>query len=141
MGLDAMSQPHRGGPVPPYDCAGRTDHAAEVTSTARSRHEFWRDHLTGTASTTTSKEDALTDRQFQLLLEGARRLDDPFARQARFVIFATDRLGMRAGEVTHMTAEWIDWHEKTIHVHRSTAVRRAVMGTGPVDTVASRPSR
>nr|WP_282594480.1 site-specific integrase [Halomarina salina] len=126
-----MSQPHRGGPVPPYDGAERTDHVTEAPSTARSGREFWRDHLTGTASTTTSKEDALTDRQFQLLLEGARRLDDPFARQARFVIFATGRLGMRAGEVTHMTAEWIDWREKTIHVPSFDRCTKGRGGNGP----------
>lgn len=48
----------------------------------------------GNSSVANSKEDAVTDRQFQLLLEGARRLDEPYAGQSRFVIFAPVALGI-----------------------------------------------
>jgi hypothetical protein len=35
-----------------------------------------------------SREDALTDKEFVLLLEGARELKEPFDIQARFIIIA-----------------------------------------------------
>ena len=35
-----------------------------------------------------SREDALTDKEFVLLLEGARKLEEPIDLQARFIIMA-----------------------------------------------------
>lgn len=66
---------------------------------------------------THSKEDALNDRNFELLLEGARELarsdyyydDDP-----EFVIQVLGRLGLRRGELTHLREEWIDWRNEMI---------------------------
>jgi len=92
------------------------DRHRESSCTTGSQHGFWRDQLVDNGAVANSKEDALSDRQFQLLLEGARRLDAPYASQARFIIFATGRLGMRAGEVAHMSEQWIDWRERTIHI-------------------------
>ncbi|MFD1514455.1 hypothetical protein [Halomarina rubra] len=83
----------------------RPDRHRESPRTTGSQHGFWRDQLVDDGSVANSKEDALSDRQFQLLLEGARRLDAPYANQARFIIFATGRLGMRAGEVAHMSEQ------------------------------------
>ncbi|MFC6722841.1 tyrosine-type recombinase/integrase [Halobium palmae] len=88
----------------------------DSASTSESQGEFWRDRLIGSEQVLNSKEDALTDRLFQLLLEGARRLEEPYTSLARFVIFATGRLGMRAGEVTHMSEDWVDWREKVIRI-------------------------
>jgi len=55
-----------------------------------------------------SREDALTDREFVLLLEGADSLKEPFDIQARFIIYAAGRLGMRSGEIAHISNEWVD---------------------------------
>lgn len=55
-----------------------------------------------------SREDALTDKEFVLLLEGARELQEPFDMQARFIIMAAGRLGMRGGEIAHISEDWID---------------------------------
>jgi len=69
--------------------------------------------------TTRSKELAVDDRQFELLLEGARRIDDwQRAKQARFAILVGGRLGLRAGEITHMTEDWIDWRKRRIDIPR-----------------------
>lgn len=65
-----------------------------------------------------SKDDALSERGFQLLLEGASRLDPGFARQARFVILVAGRLGLRGGEIAHMTEEWVDWRKNMIRIPR-----------------------
>lgn len=66
-----------------------------------------------------SKEFAVTDREFELLLEGASRIpDDDQSLQSRFVILVGGRLGLRAGEITHMTEDWIDWRRRRIAIPR-----------------------
>lgn len=67
--------------------------------------------------TTHSKELALNDREFELLLEGARAIDDDWQRrQARFAILVAGRLGLRAGEITHMRESWIDYRRRRIEI-------------------------
>ena len=62
-----------------------------------------------------SKEDSLTDREFELLLEGCYRMDDDyFALEAKFVVLVAGRLGLRAGEIAHLREEWIDWRRRMI---------------------------
>jgi integrase len=65
-----------------------------------------------------SKEDALSDREFELLLEGARRLDTDYyyAPDPEFVIYTLGRLGLRRGELAHLTEEWIDWRREMIQI-------------------------
>lgn len=62
-----------------------------------------------------SKEDSLTDREFELLLEGAHDLDgDFFELETKFIILVAGRLGLRAGEIAHMRESWIDWRRRMI---------------------------
>ncbi|MFB6071124.1 MAG: tyrosine-type recombinase/integrase [Halanaeroarchaeum sp.] len=61
-----------------------------------------------------SRDDALTDRQFEKLLEGARKLPDPQAFEARFVIHMAGRLGMRGGEIAHLSSDWVDMDQRMI---------------------------
>jgi integrase len=63
-----------------------------------------------------SKELALDDREFELLLDGARRLDDYQGQQARFAILVAGRLGLRAGEVAHMRESWLNWRTRRIEI-------------------------
>lgn len=65
-----------------------------------------------------SKEDALNDRDFEELLKGARKLKPYQSLQSRFAIFMMGRLGMRKGEITHMTRDWIDWNRNMICIPR-----------------------
>lgn len=66
-----------------------------------------------------SKEDALNEREFELLVEGSYRLDDDyFELESRLVLFLAGRLGMRAGEIAHLRESWIDWHRDMIVVPR-----------------------
>lgn len=66
-----------------------------------------------------SKEFALEDREFELLLEGARNIPDDYqSKQSRFVVLVGGRLGLRAGEITHMTEDWIDWRRRRIQIPR-----------------------
>jgi len=63
-----------------------------------------------------SKDDALTDREFELLLEGAGHLDEPYASEAQFTVLVLGRLGLRRGELTHMRETWLNWREDMIEI-------------------------
>lgn len=75
-------------------------------------------HTNRSTATRHSKDDALTDREFELFLEGCQRLDEYYGLQARFVALVGGRLGLRSGEITHMRESWIDWRERTIDIPR-----------------------
>jgi integrase len=55
-----------------------------------------------------SKADALGQREFQLLLEGAGKMRDYYGFQARFIILVAGRLGLRRAEIAHMEEDWLD---------------------------------
>lgn len=63
-----------------------------------------------------SRENALTDREFELLVEAAEKLKEYYSIQSKFLIFTMGRLGMRSGEVTHMDESWIDWRRNMIEL-------------------------
>lgn len=61
-----------------------------------------------------SKDDALDEREFELLLEGASKMDDYYGDQAMFACLVLGRLGLRRGELTHMRESWVDWRQEQI---------------------------
>jgi len=63
-----------------------------------------------------TKEDALTEREWELLWESAQSLDEPFALDAQLVVMVGGRLGLRAGEIAHLREEWVDWETDTIQI-------------------------
>lgn len=63
-----------------------------------------------------SRDDALTERQFELLLEGARDLPKPQAFEARVVILFAGRLGLRGGEIAHTAESWIDLDTRMLEI-------------------------
>lgn len=66
-----------------------------------------------------SKEDALSDHEFEMLYEAAQRLDEEyFSLSCMFVLMAAGRLGMRRGEISHMKGDWVDWDAKMIRIPR-----------------------
>lgn len=65
-----------------------------------------------------TKDDALDRREFEHLLEATYALDDYYGLQAQFVVLVAGRLGLRAGEIAHMTAEWVDWRRNMISIPR-----------------------
>lgn len=65
-----------------------------------------------------SKADALDEREFQLLLEGAAKLKPKNDIEARFIILVGGRLGLRRGEIAHLTDDWIDWRRNMIEIPR-----------------------
>lgn len=65
---------------------------------------------------THSRDDVLTRRQFEQLLEATYDINDPYDIQCRFALVAAGTLGMRAGEIAHCTRDWVDMDERTITI-------------------------
>lgn len=65
-----------------------------------------------------SKEDAIGRRDFQLLIEAARSLDEYFSLQAEFVVLVGGRLGLRRSEIGHIEGSWVDWKRSMIEIPR-----------------------
>lgn len=66
-----------------------------------------------------SKEDALDTREFELLLEGARKLKESnyyYDYDPEFIIYVLGRLGLRRGELCHLDESWIDWRKTMIRI-------------------------
>lgn len=63
-----------------------------------------------------SREDALSEREFVLLLEGAERLKEWKQLQTKFVIMAAGRMGMRGGEIAHVSTDWVNESKNTISI-------------------------
>lgn len=66
-----------------------------------------------------SKADALNRREFERLLEGARKLGDSdyyYSPDPVFTIYVLGRLGLRRGELVHMQEDWIDFKTEMIEI-------------------------
>lgn len=64
-----------------------------------------------------TREKALSEREFELLLEGAGRIEDPKRRlESRAAILLGGRLGLRPGETTHLKASWVDRDQQMIRI-------------------------
>jgi integrase len=64
-----------------------------------------------------TREKALTEREFELLLEGAHRINHPERQlEARAAILIGGRLGLRPGEITHLSTSWVDREQQMIQV-------------------------
>lgn len=64
------------------------------------------------------KEDALDDREFELFLEGCRALPEPRSFDARLIALLAGRFGLRAGEIAHMTSDWLNERKNQIEIPR-----------------------
>ncbi|WP_281241173.1 tyrosine-type recombinase/integrase [Halopenitus malekzadehii] len=73
--------------------------------------------LSGRSGRSHSRDDAITPRQWERMLRASYDIDnDEIALECRMLAVACGRLGLRAGEVTHLHEEWIDWNDGTIQI-------------------------
>jgi len=84
-----------------------------------------------TSSVRHSKDNALSEREFELLLEGAHRMRDYYGKQAELAILVLGRLGLRRGELAHMRASWLDERNEMIHIPQRQDCHGARDGDGP----------
>lgn len=72
-----------------------------------------------------TREKSLSEREFELLLEGTRRIDDPVrGREAYAIILIGGRLGLRPGEITHLQSSWVDWQRKIIRIPEHSSCKK-----------------
>lgn len=69
-----------------------------------------------TRSVRHSREDALSDIEFEQLYNASYELDPATDLEARFVLMLCGRLGLRRGELAHIEADWIDWRKRRIEI-------------------------
>jgi len=63
-----------------------------------------------------SKEDALTEREFELLLKAANEMDGEKQFETKFILVCAGRMGLRSGEIAHIRKEWIDMSTHTLNI-------------------------
>lgn len=63
-----------------------------------------------------SADDALEDREFQLLLEATYEMKEPYNLETRAIVLILGRLGLRVGELVHMDESWVDWRRRMIEI-------------------------
>lgn len=57
-----------------------------------------------------SKENALSEKSFERMMMSIEQIEDKWYRNCtRFVVTLAGRLGMRAGEIAHITKDWVDF--------------------------------
>lgn len=89
---------------------GREQLASEIKQSAA-------DALRNHSARSHSREDAVSNRQFERMVEATYRFEKEWkALEARFALFATGRLGLRGGEVTHIHREWVDAQNGTVTI-------------------------
>lgn len=77
-----------------------------------------------------SGQDAIDDATFERLVEATDEFSPPVDAESMFILMAAGRLGMRAGELCHMRAEWINWDRQMIEIPRRDPCDKGIDG-GP----------
>lgn len=63
-----------------------------------------------------AEQDAIDQKTFDQLVSASDDLDEGIREEARFILFTAGRLGMRAGEISHIEPSWIDWKRSRINI-------------------------
>lgn len=95
--------------------SGDATHRTVMTQ-HHSKKSEWAQRHRKALTTRHSHEDVLTDREFELLLEACSKLPSPRDFQARFICLIAGRLGLRAGEISHLDTTWLDWDRMLIRI-------------------------
>jgi integrase len=89
---------------------GREQLASEIKQSAA-------DALNDHSARSHSREDAVSGRQFERMVQATYEIDKDWkALEARFALFATGRLGMRGGEITHIHRDWVDLQDGVVEI-------------------------
>lgn len=69
---------------------------------------------------THARDDALSPREFEQLVESSYRIDnDRIELECRTLLYLAGRIGLRKGEITHLSSAWMNWTEGTIEIPES----------------------
>ena len=89
----------------------------QISSVNNNIRESAREVLNGRSESTHARDDALSPRAFEQLVTASHRIDnDSIELECRALLFLTGRLGLRKGEVAHLSEQWVDWNAGTITI-------------------------
>ena len=89
----------------------------EIANTNHDIRQSAREALKGRDACSHSRDDALSPREFEQLITASHQVDrDDIELECRTLLYLTGRLGMRKGEVAHLSEEWVDWADGTITI-------------------------
>lgn len=66
--------------------------------------------------TRNSHQDSVTDEQYDRLVAAARDLPSPYSEECEYILIAAGRLGMRAGELCHLTPDWLNTERSRVEI-------------------------
>jgi len=90
----------------------------------------WYQHQTRGDLAQHTTADALTEREFESLYDGALSISDDYqGQQARLLVLVTGRLGLRLGEVVHLREAWIDWEKDRTEIPGHQSCDQGIDGT------------
>jgi len=73
--------------------------------------------LSGPSASSHAKDDALSPRQFEQLVDASYDVeDDRMETECRMLLFLAGRVGLRRGEIAHLSNEWIGLSDGTITI-------------------------
>jgi integrase len=75
-----------------------------------------------------SREDALTEREFVLLLEAVDKMKEQKQLETKFILMAAGKLGMRGGEIAHIRESWMNKHENLIEIPKHDSCNKGAFG-------------
>lgn len=84
-------------------------------------------------------QDAVDEATFEQLLNATEHLDDPYDAECRLILLLGGRLGLRAGEITHLREDWVDWDRELIRTPPTTPVTTATVAVS-AGTAAKPPA-
>lgn len=61
-------------------------------------------------------QDAVDVQTYEQLLSATEHLEPPYDAECRLILLLGGRLGLRAGEITHLREQWIDWEREHIRI-------------------------
>jgi integrase len=75
------------------------------------------DALSGPQASGHARDDALTSKEFEQLVDASYGIkNDRMEVECRALLYLAGRVGLRKGEIAHLSGEWIDWSDGTITV-------------------------
>jgi len=90
------------------------------------------DALNGTADATHARDDALSPRAFEQLINASYEIEkDHIEQECRTLLYLTGRVGLRKGEVAHLSEEWVDWSDGTIAIPEADACTKGQHAAEP----------
>jgi integrase len=76
-----------------------------------------REALSGGSESCHARDDALSPREFEQLITASHQIDDDgIELECRALLYLTGRLGLRKGEVAHLSEDWIEWNDRMLTI-------------------------